>query len=169
MASNPNKRKKGKLDITLMTVLANEATAKSRKLLKQYGEDDAKDYNDLEVKLAELYFKTPDKVKLEKELASIHPHKNWILKNTEPIVKKEEITIVEPIEKKSNMDDNDCPTSKTPCHCSNCRFNNQFSSFDGDSNKNNSSTGMEWVGPVGMLAIIGMTWYLLSSQISKHN
>lgn len=80
------KRQQKERDITLMTVLAYEATADSQKILKKYGREPGKGYGDLEVKLANLYFDTPDKVQLEKELASIHPHKKWLLEHTEPIV-----------------------------------------------------------------------------------
>ena len=72
MASVKDKLKKGGQEITLMTVLANEATGSSRKILKEYGMPDAKNYQDLEIKLAELYFNTKDKVALERKLAEIH-------------------------------------------------------------------------------------------------
>ena len=92
-------KKQPKKDITLMTLLAYEATADSRKLLKKYGKADAKSYGDLEVKLAELYFESPDKVQIEKEMAEIHPHKNWLLRNVAPkqdeSSKEEEIKLKE--------------------------------------------------------------------------
>jgi superfamily II RNA helicase len=84
------KRQQKQRDITLMTVLAYEATADSQKILKKYGREPGKGYSDLEVKLANLYFDTQDKVQLEKELAEIHPHKKWLLEHTEPIVKIKE-------------------------------------------------------------------------------
>ena len=147
MASK-NRIKNDRTDITLMTLLANEATDGSRKLLKKYGESDATNYKDLEVKLAELYFKTPDKVKLEKELAELHPHKKWILKNTEPEVKVTE-TVIE--EKKSNLDDNDCPTTTTPQIYSNVVGAESL------------RVGFEqYIGPVMILAVIGMTFYVIT-------
>ena len=89
------KRQQKDRDITLMTVLAYEATAESQKILKKYGREPANGYSDLEVKLANLYFDTTDKVQLEKELASIHPHQKWLLEHTEPIViiEKNEVVI----------------------------------------------------------------------------
>ena len=84
------KRQQKQRDITLMTVLAYEATADSQKILKKYGREPGKGYSDLEVKLANLYFDTQDKVQLEKELAEIHPHKKWLLEHTEPTVKIKE-------------------------------------------------------------------------------
>jgi hypothetical protein len=92
MANRQNQKKR---DITLMTVLAYESTKEAQALLKKYGREPGKGYADLEVKLANLYFDTPDKVQLEKEMAQIHPHKKWILENTEPLitVKQQEVEI----------------------------------------------------------------------------
>ena len=55
-----------------MTLLANESTSDSRKLLKKYNKADAINTADLEVKLAELYYSVPDKIVLEREMAEIH-------------------------------------------------------------------------------------------------
>jgi hypothetical protein len=114
MASRPKKKANNRTDITLMTLIANEATSPARKILKKYGEQDAKDYKDLEVKLAELYFKTDDKVALEKELAEIHPHRKWLMKHIEPTII--EIEIIKEVflpcqheEQKSNVS-GDLPT-----------------------------------------------------------
>lgn len=78
--------KPAKQDITLMTLLANEATGPSRRLLKKYNRPDATNYEDLETKLAELYYAVPDKIAIEKQLADIHPHKAWILRNTSQLM-----------------------------------------------------------------------------------
>jgi hypothetical protein len=91
-------RQPKKKEITLMTVLAYESTGDAQKLLKKYGREPAKGYADLEIKLANLYFDTPDKVQLEKELAEIHPHKKWLLDNIQPIVKQEVIVAEKPNE-----------------------------------------------------------------------
>jgi hypothetical protein len=125
-----------------MTLLANEATDGSRKILKEYGEPDAKDYKDLEVKLAELYFKTPDKVELEKKLSNIHPHKKWLLKYIEPVEKIVEVEKIVPAETKSNAD-GDCPTTPTPA---------QTSSFNGDAPINSNSV----LGIIGLVAVVGI-------------
>jgi hypothetical protein len=81
---NNSNKKQPKKDITLMTLLAYESTADARRLLKKHNLPDAKSYADLEIKLCELYYATPDenKKELEKEFAEIHPHKKWILRNT---------------------------------------------------------------------------------------
>ncbi len=81
--------KKSKPEITLMTLLAYEATDDAQNLLKKYTKQTAKNFADLEVKLGELYVKADDKLKLEKEMARIHPHKKWIFERSEPVVKVE--------------------------------------------------------------------------------
>ena len=64
-----------------MTLLANEAGKESSAILSKYKVPKAKNHRDLEVKLAELYFgKNTDKIQLEKELADIHPHKDWLIR-----------------------------------------------------------------------------------------
>jgi hypothetical protein len=164
MKRNVRSKMSNKEEITLMTLLANEATAGSRKLLKQYGERDATDFKDLELKLAELYFKTPDKVKFEKELASIHPHRKWIAKNIEPVEVVKVETEIKPVEKKCNCQDNNCPNMSIPYG-----YLNQMSSFDGQVKESKTNQWEAFIGPIGMLAIIGMTFLILNSQISKHN
>lgn len=79
----PSTRKTNALkkDVTLMGVLANGSTAQCRKMLAKYGEPDAVNHEDLEYKMAQLYRKSDDKLAFEKELAEIHPHKDFILKN----------------------------------------------------------------------------------------
>ena len=70
MPSQTNRRRKTrKPDITLMTLLAYEATSDARKLLKKYNAKDARGYADLEQRLSELYVSTADKVQLEKDLS----------------------------------------------------------------------------------------------------
>jgi exonuclease VII large subunit len=101
-------RKPQKPEITLMTLLAYEATEDANKLLQKYNKGKAKNYSDLEVKLGELYISADDKLKLEKEMAKIHPHKKWIMERSEPLVKveaKKLEVVAEPIkeEKKPNL------------------------------------------------------------------
>ncbi len=84
--SNRNKQKP---EITLMTLLAYEATEDAQQLLQKYRKPKAKNFADLEVKLGELYVTAPDKLQLEKDMAKIHPHKKWILERSEPLVKVE--------------------------------------------------------------------------------
>lgn len=162
MGNNRTRSKGKRKDISLMTLLANEATSDSRKLLKKYGQQDAADYDDLEVKLADLYFKTDDKMKLEKELAEIHPHKKWILKYVQPPVevKKEEVIVaVEPKkEEKSNADG-------SPCMCPRCQMmsgccGDTYSRADGTNDK--SMRPMDYIGVIGMVAVVGALFYVMS-------
>ena len=105
---------RGKQEITLLTLLANESTRESNGLLKKYGKAPAKDFQDLEVKLAELYFGESDKkLEIEKDFAEIHPHKKWMLRYVAPIpVIKEEVK-VEPIIEPVKV----VEIKKEPIHC----------------------------------------------------
>jgi hypothetical protein len=97
-----------KKDITLMTILAYEATDQSRELLRKYNKPDAANVVDLEAKLAELYFSVEDKIQLEREMAEIHPHSKWIAKYMEPVIKEVIVNVPTPAapvpEMKSNAD-----------------------------------------------------------------
>lgn len=160
-ASKNNKIAKGGQEITLMTVLANEATGPSRKLLKQYGQPDAKNYQDLEVKLAQLYFNTKDKVELEKQLAAIHPHKNWILKNVQPVI--EEKSKQEQIEEvKSNATgDNICP------QCNRKNRELDFLYAEGPQQPAAKSDLNMLIVPVMLLAMVGLTYIVVLKSIQK--
>lgn len=81
----------GRRDITLMTLIANDEDSYKLAcgLLQKYNQPKPKNHQDLENKLATLYVNSPDKPELEKELAYIHPHKNWLLKNCVEPVKDE--------------------------------------------------------------------------------
>lgn len=73
----------------LLSLLSVEATKDSRDLLKKHGKPDAKNYKDLESKLAELFQSCEDKKAFEKELCEIHPHKQFILRYVEKPTPKE--------------------------------------------------------------------------------
>jgi hypothetical protein len=154
-SNRPNKKDIMRQDITLMTLLANESVAESRNLLKKYGKEDAKDHKDLEVKLAELYFATPDKVQLEKELASIHPHKNWILKYYPQV--KEEIK-QEPIKEEALPIKENKSNADGDCGCT--------SNFDASSMPNTQRiiTPLDYVAIIGLVGVIGLTFYVISKQ-----
>lgn len=152
MASVKDKLKKGGQEITLMTVLANEATGPSRKLLREYGMPDAKNYQELEIKLAELYFNTKDKVALEKKLAAIHPHKNWILRNVQPVIEeKSKQELVEEV-KSNATGDCMCP------HCQYLKNNSGFSNAEGDAK---NAVKSDYAGLVAPLMIFGMVGIVL--------
>ncbi len=141
-----------------MTLLANEATADSRKLLKKHTKEDASDYEDLEVKLANLYFKTNDKLGLEKEMAEIHPHKKWLLKHIAPKVeiKKEEVKIeVKPEEKKSSIEG---------ATCSSCEALKTYSNFNNQNNPGQNINYTHYVALIGMVAVVGALFIVISKK-----
>ena len=151
-----NKSNSLRQDITLMTLLANESTSDSRKLLKKYGFKDADNHKDLEVKLAELYFATPDKIQIEKELASIHPHKDWILKYYPQKIEvvKEEPKVEETLSKIENISQAD---GGCGCGCS--------SNFDASTpNIQKSLSPIDYVAILGVVGIIGLSFYVISKQ-----
>ena len=160
MASQQNKLKKGGQEITLMTVLANEATGPSRRLLKEYGYPDAKNYQELEIRLAELYFNTKDKVALEQKLAAIHPHKKWILKNVQPVL--EGISKQEQVEEvKSN--------ASGDCFCPSCKRlqGTEFLYADGPQSSQPKSDLNALIVPVMLLSIVGLTYIAVLKGIQK--
>jgi len=149
------KNKQQKADITIMTLLAHEATSDARKLLKSYGVPDAKSYTDLEVKLSELYVKTPDKVALEKKLADIHPHKKFLMKYVTPKVVDE--TKVENV---SNMVDDDCPTTQTP------RYETK-SNAEGETQTRKYSPIEAYIGPAMLIVLVGVTLGFTLKMVNK--
>lgn len=181
MSNNRFKNQRAKVekkDISLLTLLANESTADSRKLLKKYGKEDSTDYEDLEKKLADLYFSSTDKIQLEKEMAQIHPHKKWLLKYETPKVeiKKEEpkVNIVVKEEKVptgvsvfEQGSQHDCSQhgNKCPYHereHERMRMSDVSSSFEGglDSKSNtprvDTNTIIAVLGIIGIVAVLGI-------------
>lgn len=160
-----------------MTLLANEATADARKLLKKYNKPDAKNCADLEVKLAQLYFDTPDKLAIEKDLAEIHPHKNWLLRRTtEEIIKPEMV-----VETKASAD-GDCGNPNCLVH-GKCGGS---SNADGTANNpyylsdeqarviklqneqfSQQNPMMYSIPLIGIIAVAGIVFYALSSNKTK--
>lgn len=159
MPSQTNRRRKTrKPDITLMTLLAYEATSDARKLLKKYGAKDARGYADLEQRLSELYVSTPDKVQLEKDLAAIHPHKKWLLKTMPPVEVKVEKAEIITEEKSSNADGCDCKECRAykPCPCTMNRNWEQKSGADGSTKEKQATSIYDYAGPMGMLIVFGI-------------
>jgi len=146
-----NKSNSDKKDISLLTLLANESTSDSRKLLKKYKKEDAKGHADLEQKLADLYFSESDKIALEKEMVKIHPHRDWILKYEKP---KEEIKILEPEIKVIETKLNDNVVQGYKCSCPNCMGMESRSSFEGSENKKDNTLLLGVLGVLGIIAIV---------------
>tara|TARA_R110000803_G_scaffold21216_1_gene53635 strand:- start:1087 stop:1611 length:525 start_codon:yes stop_codon:yes gene_type:complete len=169
-----SKLKQKKQEITLMTLLANESAKESANILSKYGIPKAKNHYDLEVKLAKLYFSPKtDKLKLESELAEIHPHTKWIskalkLKSSEQIEKLEKE--LQESAKKSKEES----ITKEVCVDDNCIVhgtNTKTSNFSGNENaQENSSSNkltnsMEVVGLVGIVGLLGITLVLVSKNL----
>lgn len=103
----PERTDEKKKRITLLGVIANGSTSDARKLLKKYDQPDAKNHVDLEYKLTKLYYDAPDKLGIEKELAEIHPHKEFILKYNKP----------EPLPEETILDEKFSTSQATGCRC----------------------------------------------------
>jgi len=159
MASNRKQRRTQKKD-SLLTILANEATSGSRKLLQKYNRPDAKSHADLEQKLAELYFDTADKVQLEKEMAAIHPHRKWLEKYIEPKVEVVETKV----EETSSADGCDCcqpcrqqrrAMNRASCPCAMNRNWEQMSNAEGGADtKQQKISAADLIGPIGVIGIL---------------
>lgn len=181
--SKEMRKKAPKRELTLMTLLANEATKESRELLKKYKRPDAKGYADLEVKLAELYQSSTDKFGLEKEMAQIHPHKNWLVKRLEldkvkeikpEIVEVEKVKETESVAPKIICGNPFCPIhGNTPmCEYSNASgtATNPFATVQGKPNvptptqeqSQPKPSPMDYVGIIGMVAIIGIAFFVIT-------
>jgi len=161
----------GKKDITLMTLLANESTADARNLLKKYNKADAINTGDLEVKLAELYYSAPDKLVLEKEMAEIHPHKKWLLKYVAPPMEQAKQDIKQIEEGKDTILSN----ADGGCGCGNpnCPYNKKSnacgcSHFDAvtptPSSPEKQYTPMDYMSIIGMFAVVGLTFYVITKR-----
>lgn len=86
-----NSKQKTKQYKTLLSTLANGSTNDARNLIKSKTGKDAVNIEDLQLKLGQLWATSDDKLAVEKEFASIHPHKDFILKYLSPKVSEEPI------------------------------------------------------------------------------
>jgi hypothetical protein len=91
MSNNKQKREYK----TLLQVLANGNPGGASDLLKKYSGETAQNTQDLAIKLERAYVLAPYKKDIEKDFASIHPHRDFILKYTEPKVIIKEVKAVE--------------------------------------------------------------------------
>ena len=151
-----------------MTLLANEAGKESSAILSKYKIPKAKNHHDLEVKLAELYFgKNTDKLQLEKELADIHPHKDWLIRtlelNTPEQIEKIKLELTD-AQKKDEETKEKCVDDDCEIHGKNA----QMSSFSGQSDSSSErkiSNSMEVIGLVGVVGLIGLTFIIVSKNL----
>lgn len=162
MRRNPERTNQLQQRVTLLGTIANGSTAKARKLLKKYKMPDAVNHEDLEYKLTQLYHQQGDKIELEKDLAMIHPHKDFILKYSQ--IKKEEPTDMEaPLEKTKQAI---TETSSCACGCGSMGFDGVKSNASGYSNAAGdasvaspmgTNTGMIVIGVLGMVTVLALT------------
>lgn len=162
MRRTPERTNKLQQRVTLLGTIANGSTGSARRLLKKYNMPDAVNHEDLEFKLTQLYRKTDDKIELEKDLAMIHPHKDFILKYCE--TKKVEPEIMEsPLEKTKELikESNSCA-----CGCGSMGFDASRSYASGcsyaagdasTSSPMGTNTGMIVIGVVGIISILALT------------
>lgn len=186
--SRKRKGKKKGQEISLITLLANTRTAQTRKLLEKHGKGDATCFEDLELKLAELYRDADDKIQLEKELAEMHPHRSFILKNLAPVptpdpitkeisnadgVEETPTTPQEAESKNKSFIDGPTPAYSNCAGNSNCQCNSSYSNACGcggsgfDGNESVKTPGQPLkisetalvLGVLGLVAITGMVIY----------
>jgi len=144
----PERTNSKKQRITLLGVIANGSTGNARRLLKKYDMPDAVNHQDLEMKLSKLYAQTDDKIQLEKEIAEIHPHKEFILHNLAPTTTPDPDIMVTEVNAKTKEMATDNNGGSCPCGNPNCP-NNQTSNacgcshFGGTSNACGSCSGVD--------------------------
>lgn len=171
MQTPPKKKKKAEPKIPLMELLAINSTAAARKLLKHYGAEDATSYVDLEHKLARLYENTKNKggdlLSLEKDLAQIHPHQEFILKRLcpPPVITKTTVKIPELTAPADGMQEEQSNCAGNPnCNCG------KMSSFDSKptiiDTKRLSKT--EIIAGVAVIAIIATAAVIIHHHKRKY-
>jgi len=180
VGKNKHKNKKERAKETLLSTLAYGSELESRAMLKEATGEDAKNTEDLQVKLARMYAVSPNKIDIEKKWAEIHPHKDFILKYTKP---KEELMPLKPDElvelKKeetpsmtstvihdgySNCSGNpNCSCNKMSNACG-CSGFNGFSNASGNETSSNAignnQNAVMVVGIVSVVAILGIVLFL---------
>lgn len=149
MSNNKQKREYK----TLLQVLANGNPNGASALLKKYSGETAQNTQDLATKLERAYVLAPYKKDIEKEFADIHPHREFILKYTEPkvIIKEVKAVDTEPVVIKLPEPLPTIPKEQLsgangmgmawgrgghpPCGNPNCQYcNRYFSNANGDDN-----------------------------------
>lgn len=165
MKRNRNRSQSKAAEVTLMTLLAYDSSSvkDANALLRKYGKKPALNPADLEIKLTQLYMEVGDKIQLEKEMAEIHPHKDWLLKYVTPIEKQPEPIVVE-------AKPEPVAEIKNGCGCgNNCPCQSRKSSFDAQSSEQKtipikSPSPMEYMGYIGLMAVVGLTFYVMTKD-----
>lgn len=159
---NRNIKSNNKTDITLMTLLAYEATKESRDLLKKYNRQDAVNKKDLEGKLADLYFSVDDKIQIEKEMAAIHPHRKWLEKYIEPKIVEKTIEVVKEIKPSESSIKEVTPLNNNYSnYCGNSYFDGQQGRMFTLEPKNNMN---DYIGLIALVAVVGISYYAINKS-----
>ena len=156
MRRNPERTNKLQQRVTLLGTIANGSTANARKLLKKYKMPDAVNHEDLEFKLTQLYHKQDDKIELEKDLAMIHPHKDFILKYCQTLKETPE-TIEAPLETTKEAIKE---TTSCACGCESSGFDASKSYAAGDTSVSTpmgANNGIIVIGVIGIISILALT------------
>ncbi len=158
-----SKKKIKKSPITITELLAINKTADCRRLLKDHKIDDARNYEDLQHKLVELYRSSPDKKDVERKIAMMHPHKDFILKYCGPAVEvPQEIKVGpgSPVKEEgpSKVIANDFKNDEGDRSGFDARYHSacgcQYSSFSGPTQQQQNTFAL-----VAMVAIVGIIVY----------
>lgn len=160
---NMARRRAKKREITLMTLLAWDATASARELLKKHNIPDAVNVADLEKKLSDLYLSSSDKIALEKELANIHPHRNWLIRTLDLIEKSKQPQQEKPTE------DIPAPTKVEIGPIKRVyRLEEPFTEFSGE--KQNTIApfqmggGHRYIELIALVGVIGLCFYMIKNK-----
>jgi len=165
--------------ITIMGLLAECSTNESRNLLKKYGMPSARNKEELEISLANLYKNSDDKKQLEKDFAEIHPHKEFLKKyltiQSEPTKIKElvveEIKTETPISPKIETITTVNPEVKSgcdginTCSCGCSNFSGNESQKLNEKTPENDKDKLIVYGMFGIVSILALV--LISQQIKK--
>lgn len=144
--ANKPKSKKQKEYSTLLAVISSAATNDARAILRKYSGEDATDVKDLQQKLAQTWKYSAEKLDMEKDIAKIHPHKDFILKYNQPApidvpaeTPKPEEKVIKQVVVHDGLYENF--ESHAPCGDPTCKkCNRYFSSCDGNKSCNCNKT-----------------------------
>lgn len=167
---------------SLIPFLTKTRTAQMCDILYKNSGEKASSYSDLAYKIANMYDNAVDKEEIEKQLASIHPHRSFILRNlsakpTENAENKESALAQEIIEvvkePVSNLVENKSNCEGNP-NCG-CNHNKSYSNacgcgshFDGENTK--EKTVIEKITPyLGLAMTMTMTIAIVLIALQSGN
>ncbi len=152
-----SQRNRKKKEIDLMTLLAFSATDDSLKLIKAHGYTDAANHFDLQRKLEEIWYKSPDKKAYEKELANIHPHKKWLLNTLKPEIEIPVQPIVQPVKQEIVKTEVVSPAEGST-ECIGCRMSNA----EGNASQYKQlTTKPDTIHLIALVAVVGLILYAM--------